>query len=81
MHRIAVRDGKGKLGSTQVEVSYRRMTIRPPIAKQKRYPALMLTVLHAREPGEPVGRPRIDWKLITDLPVDSHVAAVEKLQW
>ena len=60
--------------------SYRRMSIRPPIAKQKRYPALMLTVLHAREPEEPVGRPRIDWKLITDLPVDGHAAAVEKLQ-
>ena len=48
LHRVAVRDDKGKLGSTQVEISYRRMTIRPPIAKQKRYPALMLTVLHAR---------------------------------
>jgi len=81
LHRITVRDDKGKLGSTQVELSYRRMTIRPPIAKQKRYPALVLTVLHAREPEEPVGRPRIDWKLITDLPVDSHDAAVEKLQW
>ena len=41
----------------------------------------MLTVLHAREPEEPVGRPSIDWKLITDLPVDGHAAAVEKLQW
>ncbi|MDE0226187.1 MAG: IS4 family transposase [Gammaproteobacteria bacterium] len=81
LHRIAVRDDKGKLGSTQVELSYRRMTIRPPIAKQKRYPALVLTVLHAQEPKEPAGRPRIDWKLITDLPVDSHDAAVEKLQW
>ena len=80
LHRVAVRDDKGKLGSTQVEISYRRMTIRPPIAKQKRYPALMLTVLHAREPEEPVGRPRIDWKLITDLPVDGHAAAVQKLQ-
>ena len=80
LHRVAVRDDKGKLGSTQVEISYRRMTIRPPIAKQKRYPALMLTVLHAREPEVPVGRPRIDWKLITDLPVDGHAAAVEKLQ-
>ena len=68
LHWVAVRDDKGKLGSTQVEISYRRITVRPPIAKQKRYPALMLTVLHAREPGEPVGRPRIDWKLITDLP-------------
>ena len=81
VHSVAVRDDKGKLGSTQVDLSYRRMTIRPPIAKQKRYPALMLTVLHAREPEEPVGRPRIDWKLITDLPVDGHDAAVEKLQW
>ena len=59
----------------------RRMTILPPIAKRKRYPALTLTVLHAREPEEPVGRPRIDWKLITDLPVDGHADAVEKLHW
>ena len=80
LHRVAVRDDKGKLGSTQVDISYRRMTIRPPIAKQKRYPALMLTVLHAREPEEPVGRSRIDWKLITDLPIHSHAAAVEKPQ-
>ena len=81
LHRVAVRDDKGKLGSTQVELSYRRMTVLPPIAKRKRYPALTLTVLHAREPKEPAGRPRIDWKLITDLPVESHADAVEKLQW
>ena len=81
VHSVAVRDDKGKSGSTQVELSYRRMTILPPIAKRKRYPALTLTVLHAREPEEPVGRPRIDWKLITDLPVESHADAVEKLHW
>ena len=81
LHSVAVRDDKGKLGSTQVKLSYRRMTILPPIAKRKRYPALTLTVLHAREPEEPVGRPRIDWKLITDLPVESHADAVEKLHW
>ena len=80
-HRVVVRDDKGKPGTAQVEISYRRMTVRPPIGKQKRYPALVLTLLHAREPQEPAGRPRIDWKLITDLPVDSHAAAVEKLQW
>lgn len=28
LHRIAVRDDKGKLGSTQVDLSYRGMTIR-----------------------------------------------------
>ena len=79
LHRVAVRDDKGKSGTAQVEVSYRRMTVRPPIGKQKRYPTLVLTLLHAREPQKPVGRPRIGWKLITDLPVDSHAAAVEKL--
>lgn len=30
---------------------------------------------------EPVGRPGIDWKLITDLPVESHDATVERLRW
>ena len=81
LHRVAVRDDKGKPGIAQVEVSYRRMTVRPPISKQKRYPTLVLTLLHAREPQEPVGRPRIDWKLITNLPIDSHDDAVEKLRW
>ena len=81
LHSVPVRDDKGKLGSTRVELSFRRMTILPPIAKRKRYPALTLTVLHAREPEEPVGRPRIDWKLITDLPVESHADAVGKLHW
>ena len=80
-HRVAVRDDKGKPGTAQVELSYRRMTVRPPLGKQKRYPSLVLTLLHAREPHEPVGRPRIEWKLITDLPVDSHDDAVEKLRW
>ena len=81
LRRVAVRDDKGKPGIAQVEVSYCRMTVRPPLGKQKRYPTLVLTLVHAREPKEPVGRPRIDWKLITDLPVDSHDDAVEKLQW
>ena len=81
LHRVAVRDDKSKPGIAQVEVSYCRMTVRPPIGKQKRYPTLVLTLVHAREPKEPVGRPRIDWKLITDLLVDSHDDAVEKLQW
>jgi hypothetical protein len=40
-----------------------------------------LTVLHAREPDEPADRPRIDWRLVTDLPVTSNRAAVEKLHW
>ena len=57
LHRVVVRDDKGRPGIAQVEVTYRRMTVRPPIGKQKRYPTLVLTLLHAREPQEPAGRP------------------------
>ena len=64
-----------------VQLTYGSLRILPPVGKQKRYPALTLTVLHAREPDEPADRPRIDWKLVTDLPVTSNRAAVEKLRW
>ena len=40
-----------------------------------------MTVLHAWEREEPANRPRIDWKLLTDLPVLSKEAAIEKLRW
>ena len=53
----------------------------PPIGKQKQYPALALTVIHACEQAEPKDRKKIVWKLITDLPVASFVDAVEKLEW
>jgi hypothetical protein len=80
LHPVEVRDSKGNL-DTAIEIKYRRVHVLPPIGKQKRYPALTLTVLHAQEQEEPADRPRIDWKLITDLPVHSHDAAIEKLRW
>jgi hypothetical protein len=56
-HRVEVRDGKGALDPAVVELSYRSLRMLPPIGKQKRYPALALTVLHAREPDEPAHGP------------------------
>lgn len=53
----------------------------PPIGKQKRYPALTLTVIYAEERGNPKNRKKIVWKLITDLPVQSRKDAIEKLEW
>src|SRR3954454_16944758 len=44
-------------------------------------PALDLTFIHAREARKPRGRERIEWNLVTDLPVTSAEDAVEKLQW
>ena len=80
-HHVEVCDNKGRVETATVDIRYRSIHVLPPIGKQKRYPALTLTVLYAQEREEPTGRPRIDWKLITDLPVHSHEAAVEKLSW
>ncbi|OYD53842.1 IS4 family transposase [Thauera propionica] len=81
LHRVEVPDQQGKTCEAVLEVKCRRLRVLPPIGKQRRYPALMLTVLHATEHGTPVGRERIEWKLLTDLPVTSCAEAVEKLDW
>lgn len=81
LHRIEVRDKKGHLSKAILEIRYRRIRVLPPINKKRRYPELTLTVIHAQERGTPQGREKIDWKLITDLPVSSGEEAMEKLRW
>jgi hypothetical protein len=81
LHRIDVRDGNGDPDEAVLEIRYRKLRVLPPIGKQKRYPALSLTVVHAQERSTPKNRKKIDWKLITDLPVDSRANAIEKLEW
>src|SRR5687767_6562237 len=81
VHRVEIRDDQGGVGAADVELRFRRVRVLPPIGKQKRYPALSLTVIHARERDAPADRPAIDLKLITDLPVTTCAEAVEKLRW
>jgi hypothetical protein len=80
-HRIEAQDKDGNLQDVTLEIRYRRIRVLPPIGKQKRYPPLSLTVIHAEERGTPLNREKISWKLITDLPVGSRRDAVEKLRW
>jgi len=81
LHRIEIRDSNGDSDEAVLEIRYRKIRVLPPIGKQKRYPALTLTVIHAEERGTPKNRQKIDWKLITDLPVHSREDAIEKLEW
>jgi hypothetical protein len=81
LHRIDVRDSNGDPDEAVLEIRYRKIRVLPPIGKQKRYPALTLTVIHAEERGTPNNRKKIDWKLITDLPVGSRKDAIEKFEW
>jgi hypothetical protein len=78
LHRIEVRNRKGERSEAVVEIRYRRIKVLAPVAEQKLYPALELTVIHATELTEPKDRERIEWKLITDLTVRSREDAIEK---
>jgi hypothetical protein len=80
-HCIAVRDAKGKPSTARLEIKYHSVQVLPPIGKQRRYPALMLTVICAHERAAPKDREKIDWRLITDLPIGSAREAIEKLDW
>jgi Transposase DNA-binding len=81
LHRIEFRDAKGRPHQALLEIRYRRLRVWPPVAKQRHYPPLTLTVIHATERGEPADRPRVEWKLVTDLPVNSRADAIEKIDW
>ncbi|MFB9263026.1 IS4 family transposase [Bradyrhizobium erythrophlei] len=78
---MAVKDDKGDPDEALLEIRFRKLRILPPIGKQKKYPALTLTVIHAEERGTPKRRKKIEWKLLTDLPVQSRKDAIEKLEW
>jgi hypothetical protein len=81
VHSIDVIDKDRHPAVARLELRYRTIKVLPPIGKQKRWPSLTLTVIHAREAEEPSNRDRIDWKLITNLPVSSTLDVVEKLSW
>jgi hypothetical protein len=81
-YRVEVRDAHGDPDNADLDIKFERLHVLPPIGKQKQYPPLDLTVVHAKERGKPKkNRKLIDWKLITDLPVRSLKDAKEKLQW
>jgi hypothetical protein len=81
LHRIEVRDNNGDPAEAVLELKYRRVHVLPPVGKQRRYPTLTLTVIHAEERGSPKNRKKIEWKLITDLPVQSRQDAIETIGW
>jgi hypothetical protein len=80
-HEVEVRDDRGRASTARVELRFCRMTVQPPIGKQRHYPALSLTVIHAHERGTPKGREPIRWNLMTNRPVDNLHSASEKLDW
>ena len=64
-----------------MDIKFEQMQVLPPEGKWKDYTDLTLTVIHATERGTPRGREKIAWKLLTNLPVKTLEAAIEKLNW
>lgn len=81
LHHVELRDEKGETTRIALEIRFKRITVLPPIGKQKRYPALDLSVIHAVERGAPRGRKPIEWRLITDFPIRDRTEAIEKINW
>ena len=81
MHSIEVRVDNDTVERVTLDIRFKRIHVCPPIGKQKRYPALDLTVIHASEVDAPLGRKPILWKLVTDLEVADLDAAIEKIRW
>jgi hypothetical protein len=80
-HRIEVPENKGKTSEATLEIRCKRIQVLPPIGKQKKYPALALTVIYAEEKNPPDTREKVVWKLITNLDISSYEEAIEKLNW
>lgn len=80
-HEVRFRDGQGKQHQAVLSVKHATMTVRPPIGKQRKYRHQQLQIIHAEELNPPEGRAPVFWKLITNLPVETHTDAVHKLDW
>lgn len=71
----------GQNETARLHVKFATIETLPPKGKRKRYAPQLLTYIHALEIDPPADRAPIDWKLVTNLPVDDITAAIEKLEW
>jgi IS4 transposase len=81
IHKIKIKNDNGKLTEVVLNVKFRRIKVLPPIGKKKQCPELTLTIIYAQEKGKTRKGEKINWKLITDLPINSLDNAIQKLEW
>ncbi len=63
-----------------VEVRYQAIELAPPKAKPK-LGAVKLWAVWVKEVEPPAGEEPIEWLLLTNVPVESEEAAVERVEW
>jgi hypothetical protein len=65
----------------QLEIRFEKVSLKPPAGKRRRLRELNLWAVWAREVEAPPKGERIEWMLLTTLPVSTFEEAVEKLAW
>jgi len=63
-----------------LKIRYCRLVVHRRLANRD-YPRPTPTVIYAPEHYQAQGRDKIDWKLLTGLPVRPCLEAIEKLDW
>lgn len=58
-----------------------RVLLRPPYRPDKKLAPVEVTAILAREETPPEGEDPIEWRLLSNLPVESFAEASEKIQW
>ncbi|WP_299947822.1 IS4 family transposase [uncultured Microbulbifer sp.] len=80
-HVINFTDSDGNTVNTAMNIKVKTLALHPPIGKEANYPDLRVTVVSALEAQEPVGRERIKWTFLTNLPVKKKENALTVLNW
>jgi len=83
IYKISFTDENGKAVETELEIKFKTVELQPSDGrKAKIYGPLKVSIIFAKEvSNRKNGRPPIDWKLVTDLPISCLAEAVEKLRW
>lgn len=76
-HSVVLRNANGKSHEIMLSVRWKKILVRPPIGKSKQYPDITSFAIHAREENETPGRKPLEWKLLTNIPIDCNDDAIE----
>jgi hypothetical protein len=71
----------GKPIKAHLSLSFGQFTVLPPCHLLGKAAPMVVWVIHAREIDPPAGREALEWRLITDVPVETLEDAVRMLRW
>lgn len=64
-----------------VELRFVTFKLNPPKRLSSTLPALDMSAIYVRENGPPVDGQPLEWRLLTNLPIENFDQAYEKVQW